>query len=187
MAVRPRVVVAIALLLASCGTPTAGPEGAEGPVLDAATLTERWGCGHGFAVSTPQQDVGLLLHLSLEDDTNMRRASRGEFDRTVELPHPDWRAEVQIGRRLFSEWCHDVAGPPDEAPVVQEIWEVTGGLLQLEDGTLPRCGGDDPTGAWQSSVVTATLEGLEVTPPDGEPIAVGDLELRNDGWGCYAG
>lgn len=171
------VVLVIALITTGCWSPFADPSD-EAPPLEASALTETWGCGHGFAVSNPEQDVGLLLHLRLEDDPNMRRASRGEFDRTVRLPDPDWHTEVQRGQRLFSEWCDDVAGPPELAPVVEETWDVTGGLLTLEAGTPPQCG---------EGSFSASLEDLEVTPPDGEPIEVGDLELRNDGWGCFAG
>lgn len=163
-------VAALALVLAACGTPTA-----DGPTLDASDLTEAHPCGHGFAVGTSQQDVALLLYLRSGD----READiAGDFDRSVELPTAHWDAEVQVGERLFGNWCNDVAAPPEVEPVVAETWPVTGGLLTLEEGTPPRCDGGS---------FTATLEGLEVTPPDGEPIEVGDLHLANDGWGCFAG
>jgi hypothetical protein len=161
---------ALVLVLAACGTPAP-----KGPTFDVADLTEAHPCGHGFAVGTPEQDVAFLLYLWSGD---FEADVAGDFDRTVELPTAHWDAEVQVGERLFGNWCNDVTAPPEVEPVVAETWRVTGGLLTLEEGTPPRCDGGS---------FTATLEGLEVTPPDGEPTVVGDLELRNDGWGCFAG
>jgi hypothetical protein len=175
MGSRSVVAAVLGLLLTGCGPPAD-----EGPELDAGALTEAWGCGHGFAVGTRDQDVALLIHLSPDGETAYR--DTGDLERTVDLPDPAWNAEVRIGRRLFSEWCDDVAGPPELAPVVEETWEVTGGLILIGDRTPPRS-----PHACDGATATARLAGLEVTPPDGEPLLVGDLRLVNDGWGCFAG
>lgn len=56
-------------------------------------------CGIGFAVSTEDQHVALVIHLGDTSDA---------VEVPVSLPDDRWVAEVVIGKHLMAQWCDDV-------------------------------------------------------------------------------
>lgn len=152
----------------SSSVPTTGTTQAPGvQAVATAQLTEMWGCGYGFHASDAGQTVGLQLW------TDAPPADGA----TVVLPDPAWDAELQVGERLFANWCTDLPTEPD--PQVDETWPVVGGTMVV---TVP-----PGPGLCSRSTATATITGLTVEAPDGGTVTLTDLALTNDGWGCFAG
>jgi hypothetical protein len=138
-------------------------------LVEGADFTAAWGCGIGFAVSTADQHVALLVHAD---------AMGQAIDSVVTLPHEQWSAQVLVGKQLMAQWCDDAVELWEPTPTVSGTWQITAGTLDFGPGTAPEteCNG----------TVTATLEGIRVDTPSGE-IALGDLELVNQAFGCFAG
>jgi hypothetical protein len=150
----------LALLVAACS----GTSGSGTP-----SLTEEYGCGHGFYLGNANQDAGLFI---------VSDAGFGEevSERSVSLPDEGWGAELRFGTDLFANWCDDVLEPGEPEPSVDETWPVSGSLEITE---LPRPG--------ECGLATATLRGAGARSPEGDLRALGDLDLRNETWGCFAG
>lgn len=136
---------------------------------DPPELSEVYGCGHGFYLGTPDQTAGLFL------------ISQSGFGEEVpagrhQLPSDAWVSELQFGADLFANWCDDVMEPGEPEPVTDEVWQVSG---TLDITSLPTPGECGPA--------TGTLTGAVARNDIGDEIPLGDIELVNDSWGCFAG
>jgi hypothetical protein len=85
-------------------------------------------------------------------------------------------SELQFGADLFANWCDDVLEPGEPEPVTDEVWRVSG---TLDITSLPAAGECGPA--------EGTLIGAVARTEDGDEIVLGDLDLQNDSWGCFAG
>jgi len=138
-------------------------------MVESGDLSTDWGCGIGFAASTPDQRVALIVHL---------RDGSGEVDTPVTFPDERWSAEVVIGKLLMTEWCDDVTESWAPQPLVVARWPLSSGVLEF---TPPPTSGCDA-----GPTVSATLRDATVATPGGD-IALGSLSLVNDAYGCFAG
>ncbi|HWB88767.1 MAG TPA: hypothetical protein VG872_06095 [Acidimicrobiia bacterium] len=164
-AVRPSTVrrlILIVVVLAGC----AG--GATTPV--SPELTEPYGCGHGFYLGSPDQTVGLFIR------SNLDMIEGASASGTFQLPDDEWTSELTYGMDLFANWCDDVIEPGEPEPLIGQTWSVEGVLQVI---SLP------PNG--QCGPARARLQQAMATSPDGERIDLGELDLVNDSWGCFAG
>ncbi len=96
---------------------------------------------------------------------------------TVHLPDPDWRAEVQVGETLFSNWCDDVIEAGDATPRADHRWPLRAGTLVV---TLPTLA----DAARAEGRLTGGIVDVDV---DGEDLDLPDLRFTNTGWGQFAG
>lgn len=152
------------LALAAC----AGPELHQ----DAAPeLTETYDCGYGFYVGDTGQNWALKV--TFED---FEAAHAGEIPEHSDLSGDTWSAQLEAGEDLFANWCDDVLEPDEPTPEIHEVWEISG---DIEVDGLPEAG--------QCGPATASLTGLEARNDDGEVIALGDIAVENEFWGCFAG
>jgi hypothetical protein len=141
----------------------------DGGTSEPPELTEEYGCGHGFYLGTPDQDAGLFV------------ISQSGFGQEVpagthQLPSEAWVSELQFGADLFANWCDDVLEPGEPEPVTDEVWRVSG---TLDITSVPAAGECGPA--------EGTLIGAVARTEDGDEIVLGDLDLQNDSWGCFAG
>lgn len=143
------------------------------PTIDPAGLTESWGCGYGFRMSDPDQTRAVVIEWQGD------MGSAAEIPMSVELPADGWRAEIQTGSDLFSNWCNDVVMPDLPTPVVTDTWVITDGTLTITGATTDPCGG--------AGEVTAVLADAVATDDEGATVALDELTLVNDTWGCFAG
>lgn len=150
--------------------PHTPPAAATTPPGEPIELTDDHPCGLGFQTASADQRYALLLWPA--------DASTPPPGGSVELPSPDWNAELQVGEDLMANWCDDVLEPGEPTPHVTATWPVTAGTLTFAPPPSPGCGGD---------AVTARITGLEITAPDGETIALPDRFITNDAYGCVAG
>jgi hypothetical protein len=156
-------VVAAAISLTACTSASSPPDPPE--------LTVSYGCGFGFAIGDEQQRVGLVLTF-----LDFEAATAGDVDTDYVLPDPAWDADLTFGYDLFSNWCDDVIEPDEPEVVIQQSLPVTGRLV-IE--SLPEPGTCGPA--------TGTLFGAEYTSENDGTVSLGDIELTNDFWGCFAG
>jgi hypothetical protein len=139
-------------------------------VLEAAEFTEAWPCGRGWAASSADQRVGLLIYATGDGST-------GTGPR-IDLPDEDWEARVVVGTHLFAEHCNDAIEPWVAVPSIAASWAVVGGRLDIGD---PLPGPSDPPAA-----VRAVLDGGEVDTGSGR-IALPTIELINTAFNAFAG
>jgi hypothetical protein len=161
------IVLPVALLLAACstgGTTTVGS-------VPTPELTQHFGCGYGFYVSDEMQTAGLFVEL-----TDFQAASAGDVPSTSQLTDETWSARLELGVDLFANWCDDVLEPGEPTPVVDETWNVSG---TIEIMSLP-----DPGTCGTAS---AHLSGVTARDSDGNALPLGDLDVTNEAWGCFAG
>lgn len=163
----PKSLLALVLLVVACGSVRPASYAAE-DLPDLATLTEEWGCGHGFRVSDPSQTVTVRLSYRGE----------GPPPPQASLPHPDWEAALIEGTDLYANWCDDVIEPDEPTPVEHWHLEIVGGRLEVV-GEVP----EDFTGG--SLQLSAT--DLMVQLPDGEVVPLGSIDITNPMWGFFAG
>ena len=159
-----RAIVGIVLFVAVAACTPGGAE-----TTDLPQLTDQYGCGHGFYLGTPDQTAGLYL------------ISQRGFGESVptgahQLPSETWVSELQFGADLFANWCDDVLEPGEPEPVTDEVWRVSG---KLEITTLPAAGECGPA--------VGLLTGAVARNESGDEIVLGDIDLHNDSWGCFAG
>lgn len=134
-------------------------------------LTEPHHCGYGFYIG--DVDQAWALKITYQD---FEAAQAGEVPSESELSGDTWSAKLEAGQDLFANWCDDVLEPGEPTPEVREVWEVSG---DIEVTGLPEPGECGPA--------TAHLTGLEARNDDGDVIALGDLDVGNEFWGCFAG
>ncbi len=138
-------------------------------ILRDADLSQAWGCGVGFAVSSEDQHVALMIHLrDMSDDVEV----------PVSLPEERWVAEVVIGKHLMTQWCDDAIESWEPQRLAVASWALTGGELAFTPPSTAGCAAGVP--------VTATLTGIRVQTSTGE-VELNDLNLVNDAYGCFAG
>lgn len=173
---RPLLLVAAAVLsvvLAGCGV---GDLGATQPTDGKQVATrlateglEDWGCAYAFTVGTLDQETRLSLWFDGSPGGAAPEPGTSELG-------GDWTGELVAGSDLFAQWCDDVIGADEPEVVEVAEWDVEGTLTwQLEEGD-GRC----------PSVASATLTDAAVTT-DGEAVPIGDVEFRNEAFGCFAG
>jgi hypothetical protein len=158
---------AAALLVSGCAgsvTPDIGQ-----PELAAM---DSYGCGYGFWLGSPDGQVAVRFAAANE------LAAGGSLPQEATLPDAAWDATVIIGDDLYANWCDDVLEPGEPQPAVEEQWPITAGTITLHDPA--------PT-AFCPDEARATVTGLEATRGDGTTLQLGDRELSNDTWGCFAG
>ncbi len=136
--------------------------------LRSADFTEAWPCGYGFAVSTDDQRIGLLLYATEAPSATA----------TVTLPDPAWNATVIVGKDLFIQHCDDVVEVFEPPSIVAAEWPLTAGSFEL---TVPV----DVAGCG-SNAVESQLVGAVVDTPDGD-VSLPSISLGNEAWGCFAG
>lgn len=158
---------------ATTAPPLTGTTASPAPGLDPAALTESWGCGYGFRMSDPDQTQAVVIEWQGD------MGSAADIPVSVELPADGWRAEVQIGSDLFSNWCNDVMMPELPTPIITDMWVITDGTLTITGATT------DPCGA--TGEVTAVLSDAVATDDEGATTALDEVTLVNDTWGCFAG
>ena len=136
-----------------------------------AELTRSWGCGLGFTLSSSDQRVALYL---TPNDYETVPTS------PVNFPDDGWTATLVIGKNLMVNHCDDVAEFWEPDRIVAAEWPVESGTLAFEPSgaELIACGASGP--------VEATLSNLTVETPNG-PLELGELEVVNDAYGCFAG
>ncbi len=139
--------------------------------IDVPTLTDDYPCGFGFAKGSPNEDLALVIQFD-----GFTSPDLGE---PIVFPTDRWFGEIRIGSDLFSNWCDDVIEESEPTPVVDR-------RLRLSGGTLTIIRPADSTDC-DGTTVTATLSGGTVRTLDGTVVELGDVDLANAGWGCFAG
>ncbi|HEX6287176.1 MAG TPA: hypothetical protein VFZ80_06795 [Acidimicrobiia bacterium] len=154
----------LALIVSVASCTASGAESTDPP-----ELTDAYGCGHGFYLGAPDQTAGLFI---------ISQSGFGEEVPTGahQLPSDAWVSELQFGTDLFANWCDDVLEPGEPEPVTEEIWQVSG---RLEITSLPAPGECGPASGFLSGTVARNDVGDE--------IPLGDIDLENGSWGCFAG
>lgn len=152
----------VSLIVSACAS---GPDVAER--LDAATLTESWPCGYGFAVSNVDQTVAVKVYAAADEPPPAPGS----------LPHPGWDAVVEVGTDLMAGHCDDVYEAGEPIPDVEERLELSATTFSYPDDAAGGC----------PSVVRAEFTGLAATTADGVVVEIGDLTVTNDAFGCFAG
>lgn len=166
--------VALAVVLAGCGgvgdpDATQSTDGEQVAARLATEGLEDWGCAYAFTVGTLDQETRLSLWFDGSPGGAAPEPGTSELG-------GDWTGELVAGTDLFAQWCDDVIGPDEPEVVEVAEWDVEGTLTwQLEEG-----GGECP------SVASATLTDAAVTTDSGE-VPIGDVEFRNEAFGCFAG
>ena len=140
--------------------------------VSAAAFTTDYGCGFGFAKVSDTQDLSLVVFW------NDFAPEGPDVATPIELPNAAWSTEVTTGSDLFANWCDDVVEEDDPVPVIASSWSFIAGSLTVSPAAP---GGDCPT------EVTGTLSGAVIESASGEQITLDTIELRNTGWGCFAG
>ncbi|HEY5891321.1 MAG TPA: hypothetical protein VIW94_11575 [Acidimicrobiia bacterium] len=154
----------LGMLLTACGTP-AEPTNAE--IASETELTEHWPCGIGFAASNSEQTVALFVY-----------SNDSEPNPPVSFPDPAWDARLVLGQDLLANHCDDVIEPGEPEPVIEEEWTINGGILDFEDPGTGLCGAPGP--------VTGSFTGL-AGENNASTVEIGDLEVVNISYGCFAG
>lgn len=148
-----------------------GPVTDEPIEIDAAALTDSYGCGYLFAAGNADQTLRLVVGWSAGDAPDLRSP--------VTFPSDRWTSTLDIGTDLFSNWCDDVMEANEPVPAVTESWEVVSGEMTIS-----------PTDAdvnCRGATVSATLADVVVETPAGERVELGQLDLVNEFFGCFAG
>ena len=138
-------------------------------LLENASFTEHFPCGRGWATSTADQRVGIVIY---EADFDLPTADR------IELPDTDWNASVLIGKNLFSEHCNDAIEDWIALPTITVQWPLTAGTIIITD---PIPGYDE-----DPARVSAALDGGQVIVGDAT-ISLPKVELDNTGFNFFAG
>ena len=139
-------------------------------MLEEATWTEHHQCGRGWATSTADQRVGLVVYEST--------SQANEIGAEIVLPHPEWNASVLIGKNLFSEHCNDAIEEWISLPTIAARWPLTAGTITIFD-EVP---GPDENPA----LVRASLEGGRVDT-GGALVALPAIDLDNPSFNFFAG
>ena len=138
-------------------------------MLRNADLSVSWGCGLGFTVSTRDQRVALVMYSA---------NAEAVIDPPISFPDPGWRAMVMVGKNLLANHCDDVFESWEPVPSVARQWDLTAGTLTFTPPPGGPCSGGGP--------VEADPGRRQVTTVAGE-IAIPELSMTNDAYGCFAG
>ncbi|HUG08511.1 MAG TPA: hypothetical protein VMP13_06415 [Acidimicrobiia bacterium] len=157
------VCLGLFLVTVGCSQDTSAP-------TQTPELTEEHGCGIGFYLGNRDQTAGLFITFN-----DFEAAQSGDVPESS-LEDDVWRAELQFGSDPFATWCDDVLEPGEPIPEIDETWTVTG---TIEITELPPAGDCGPA--------AARLMSLEAQGEDGETLTLGDFEVANGFWGCFAG
>lgn len=139
-------------------------------MVETAAWTEHFPCGRGWATSTADQRVGLVIY-EAQPDTSV------ENDRIV-LPDPGWDASVLIGKNLFSEHCNDAIEDWIALPAIAVRWPLTAGVITIVDQV--------PAPDEGPARVRASLDDGQVDSGAGA-IALPKIELDNPSYNFFAG
>jgi hypothetical protein len=150
--------------MTACGA-TAEPTNSQ--IAAETELSDFWPCGIGFAASNADQTVALFVYSN--DQAPMP---------PVSFPDEAWDARLVLGTDLMAILCDDVIEEGDPTPVIDEEWVIIGGTLEFDDPGTGLCGAPEP--------VTGTFTGLTAENND-STVDIGDLEVVNDSYGCFAG
>lgn len=162
---RIAVTLTLSLTLVACGTTTSGPP-------QPPELTEEYGCGFGFYLGNEDETAGLFVTF-VDYDTGVS----GDVPALSSLSDDIWGARLQFGADLFANWCDDVIEPGEPEPEIAETWDVSGTIEIIE---LPEPGTCGPT--------RALLTDIEAQSSDADGVlSLGDFEVENGFWGCFAG
>lgn len=135
-----------------------------------ARFTEDWACGRGWATSTSDQTVGLVIYDSSGEGTDAT-------DQIV-LPDSGWHASVLFGKNLFAEHCNDAIEDWVALPDIIMQWPLVAGTITVAD---PIPGPEDaPAG------VRAVLDGGQVETESGL-VSLPRTELDNRSFNFFAG
>lgn len=135
----------------------------------AADFTQHWPCGRGWAVSTADQRIGIMIH--------QVDASQPSGGPVLELPDPAWTAELVVGKHLFVSHCNDAIEEWVPTPVIAGRYPIIATIAVLDDTPAPE---DAP------ALVRAELTNASISI-DGTVVELGDLELRNESYNLFAG
>lgn len=139
-------------------------------LLEQAKFIEHWNCGRGWAVSTSDQRIGLVVFEAT--------AEAGLAADRLELPDPGWRAEVLIGKNLFSENCNDAIEDWVALPSVTTRWPLIAGTVTVADPVPDP--NDDP------ARVRAVLEDGQIETELGR-VSLPSIDLDNRSFNFFAG
>lgn len=139
-------------------------------MLEAAIWTEHFACGRGWATSTADQRVGLVIYEA--------QPASSVTNNQIVLPDPDWNASILIGKNLFAEHCNDAVEDWVSVPTIAFQWPLSAGVITIVD-QVP----DPDDGPAQ---VRASLEGGQVDTGAGT-IALPKIELDNRSYNFFAG
>lgn len=134
-----------------------------------ADFTETWPCGRGWAASTADQRVGILIY-QIDD------AQPTPHDRLT-LPDPGWQADVVVGKHLFANHCNDAIEEWMPTP------QVVGSYPLAATITLhgPAPANDEPP-----ALVRATLDEGTIDV-DGSSVIITSVVLDNSAYNAFAG
>jgi hypothetical protein len=137
--------------------------------LDTSSLVADWPCGYGFAKSSGNQRVGLMIY-----PIGPELPEGGP----VTLPDDRFDAFVEVGSNLFSNNCDDVIEwfEPERRSVAK--YEIVSGTFTYPDAADLACAGGPPK--------TITVTDVVVAVPEGE-VTLGTIEITNKSFGCLAG
>lgn len=93
-------------------------------MLSTAVFTEHFSCGRGWATSTADQRVGVVVYEAEPADVLTGR---------IDLPHRNWNASVLIGKNLFSEHCNDAIEEWIALPTIAAQWPLASGTITISD------------------------------------------------------
>lgn len=133
-------------------------------------FTERWECGRGWATSTSDQRVGLIIY-------ETEPWSADGLDE-ISLPDTGWEASILVGKNLFSEHCNDAIEMWIALPTIAQQWPLSGGKVVVTD---PVPGPDEGP-----AHVRAVLEGGEIETGSGT-IQLPRIDLVNESFNFFAG
>lgn len=136
--------------------------------LDTSSLVTEWPCGYGFATSSADQRVGLMI---VPIGPELPEGG------PVTLPDDRFYAVVEVGSNLFSNNCDDVFEwfEPERRSAAR--FEIVSGTFTYPDAADLACGGPPKT---------ITVTDVAVAVPDGET-TLGTIEITNRSPGCLAG
>lgn len=135
-----------------------------------AVFTEAWPCGRGWATSTADQRVGLMIYQA--DD---RRPEPGQ---AIELPHAGWTAEIIVGKHQFVQHCDDAIEEWEPQPVTVARWALQGGTIEILD---PVPASDEPPAEVHATLTNAWVQ------LDAGRLQLPDLDLVNTAFNLFAG
>ena len=138
-------------------------------LISNAEFTEAWPCGRGWATSTTDQRVGIVIY-QIDDTQPVPGAS-------LVLPDPGWTSEILVGKYLFTNHCNDAIEEWMPTQIVAGRFALNG-TISIHDAVPANA---DPPGS-----VSATLSQGAVDV-DGNVVSLPTLTLQNVSYNAFAG